>query len=126
MTIFGVRFHPISYQNVILQLTVYINGKAEIEQWYMWTPEYGRLEKHEDLRNVAAVVTLLHDNTGEASYAGDVGKQGDIAGRTGFIDINNTAMLIELASRIKYQPDFHSTHTFQDLVEETLNIYPYI
>lgn len=125
----------IPYQNVIFTASRYIsNGKAARIGTVVYVDplEYGRLEKHEDLRNVAAVVSALNMILPRRSFIlmgpGRWGSRGDIklGVPVSYSDINNTAMLIELASKeSKYQPELSfGTHFFQDLVEENIKYLP--
>lgn len=125
----------IPYQNVVFTGNRYIsNGRVTKIRTvvYVDPAEYGRLEKHEDLQNVAAAVSRLNVILPRRSFIlmgpGRWGSRGDIklGVQVSYSDINNTAMLIELAVKeSKYQPELSfGTHFFQDLVEENIKYLP--
>lgn len=94
--------------------------------------EYGTLEKYEDILSVANVINELNRILPRRSFIlmgpGRWGSRGDV--KLGvpvvYSNINNTAMLIEIAQKeSKYQPDLSfGTHFFQDLVEENIKYLP--
>ncbi len=94
--------------------------------------EYIALEKYEDLVNVAYAINHLNAILPRKSFIlvgpGRWGSRGDI--KLGvpvvYSDINNTAMLIEIADKqSKFQPELSfGTHFFQDLVEENIKYLP--
>lgn len=94
--------------------------------------EYSKLEKYEDLKNVASAVSELNRILPKKSFIllgpGRWGSRGDIklGVSVSYSDINNTAMLIEIASKQSaYQPELSfGTHFFQDLVEENIKYLP--
>lgn len=94
--------------------------------------EYGKLHKYEDYIDVANAVGELNQILPRKSFIlmgpGRWGSRGDIklGVPISYSDINNTAMLIEIALKeSKYQPELSfGTHFFQDLVEENIKYLP--
>lgn len=99
---------------------------------YVDPAEYCRLEKHEHLLEVGAAISELNRLLPRRSFIlmgpGRWGSRGDIklGVHISYSDINNTAMLIEIARESsKYQPELSfGTHFFQDLVEENIKYLP--
>lgn len=99
---------------------------------YVDPEEYAALEQYEDFINVAHAINHLNTSLPRKSFIlmgpGRWGSRGDI--KLGvpvvYSDINNTAMLIEIASKqSKFQPELSfGTHFFQDLVEENIKYLP--
>lgn len=94
--------------------------------------EYSNLRHKSDMVKIATIVSELNQILGHKSFIlmgpGRWGSRGDI--RLGvpvaYSDINNTAMLIEVASKqSKYNPELSfGTHFFQDLVEANIKYLP--
>ncbi len=94
--------------------------------------EYANLSKHEDYIRVSNAVSELNRTLPRRSFIlmgpGRWGSRGDI--KLGvpvtYSDINNTAMLIEVAAKeSRHQPELSfGTHFFQDLVEENIKYLP--
>jgi pyruvate,water dikinase len=99
---------------------------------YVDPQKYGELKSYEDMAAVGRVVSRLNQNLPKRRFIlmgpGRWGSRGDI--RLGvsvtYSDINNTAMLIEIARRQKdYLPEpSFGTHFFQDLVEASIRYLP--
>ncbi|NLZ81597.1 MAG: pyruvate, phosphate dikinase [Clostridiales bacterium] len=94
--------------------------------------EYSQLESYEDLINIRNIVSQLNQILPRRSFIlmgpGRWGSRGDIklGVPVAYADINNTAMLIEVAQKeSKYEPELSfGTHFFQDLVEENIKYLP--
>jgi pyruvate, water dikinase len=99
---------------------------------YVDPVKYSELEKHEDLLSVGTVVGRLNKILPKRQFIllgpGRWGSRGDIklGVSVTYSDINNTAMLIEIAKKKdKYIPDLSfGTHFFQDLVEAGIKYLP--
>jgi len=99
---------------------------------YVEPEKYGEIENLADLKAVGAAVGRLNQTLPHRSFIlmgpGRWGSRGDIKlGVTvTYSDINNTAMLIEIARRKGgYLPDLSfGTHFFQDLVESAIRYLP--
>lgn len=99
---------------------------------YVDPVKYSGMEKREDFLRIGSAVSELNRILPRRSFIlmgpGRWGSRGDI--KLGvpvtYSDINNTAMLIEVASKgSKYQPELSfGTHFFQDLVEENIKYLP--
>jgi pyruvate,water dikinase len=99
---------------------------------YVDPQEYAALELHEDLIAVGRAIGSLNKKLPRGSFIlmgpGRWGSRGDI--RLGvsvtYSDINNSAMLIEIAQKQKdYMPEpSFGTHFFQDLVEASIRYLP--
>jgi predicted nucleotidyltransferase len=108
-----------------------------------WVPEishvvyvdpegYGRLGERSDLASVGRVISKLNKMLPRRRFIlmgpGRWGSRGDIklGVNVSYSDINNTAMLIEIARTTgNYVPDLSfGTHFFQDLVESTIRYLP--
>lgn len=93
---------------------------------------YSKLEKYEDLISVGSAVSEINRILPRRSFIlmgpGRWGSRGDIklGVPIAYSDINNCAMLIEIAQKeSKYQPELSfGTHFFQDLVEENIKYLP--
>ena len=93
---------------------------------------YQALERHEDLTEVGRVVGRLNKLLPKRQFTligpGRWGSRGDIklGVRVTYSDINNTSLLIEVATRRgNYVPDLSfGTHFFQDLVEAGIRYLP--
>lgn len=125
----------ISYQKTIFTADKYIsNGKVTGIKTVVYVDpvEYIALEKHEDLTNVAYAISQLNSILPRKSFIlmgpGRWGSRGDIklGVPVAYSDINNTAMLIEIANKeSRFQPELSfGTHFFQDLVEENIKYLP--
>ncbi len=93
---------------------------------------YAELEDHQDLKAVGRAVCTLNQVLPRRRFIlmgpGRWGSRGDIrlGVSVGYSDINNTAMLIEIARQHKEfapEPSF-GTHFFQDLVEASIRYLP--
>jgi hypothetical protein len=99
---------------------------------YVDPEEYGRLEDSQDLVRVGSAVGELNRILYRKSFIlmgpGRWGSRGDIklGVRVTYSDINNTAMLIEIAKKKSHhQPELSfGTHFFQDLVEANIKYLP--
>lgn len=99
---------------------------------YIGSEQYGKLESIEQLREVGTVVRKLNKVLPKRQFVlmgpGRWGSRGDI--RLGvsvtYSDINNTALLVEIArQKGNYVPDLSfGTHFFQDLVEAGIRYLP--
>lgn len=99
---------------------------------YVDPESYANLSSEREMREVGRVVGLLNELLPKHRFAllgpGRWGSRGDI--RLGvpvtYSDINNTALLIEIArKRGNYVPDLSfGTHFFQDLVEANIRYLP--
>lgn len=93
---------------------------------------YAALEKHEDFMNTANAISQLNGILPRKSFIlmgpGRWGSRGDIklGVPVAYSDINNSAMLIEIAGKeAGHQPELSfGTHFFQDLVEENIKYLP--
>lgn len=94
--------------------------------------EYSKLGDHEDFMNIRSIISELNGMLPRKSFIlmgpGRWGSRGDIklGVPVAYSDINNTAMLIEIAvKQSKYEPELSfGTHFFQDLVEENIKYLP--
>jgi pyruvate,water dikinase len=124
----------ISIQNTIFTAGKYIsNGKVTgIKTVVFVDPqEYSKLESYNDLINIRNIIHDLNQILPRRSFIlmgpGRFGSRDIKLGvPVAYSDINNTAMLIEVANRkSKYQPELSfGTHFFQDLVEENIKYLP--
>ncbi len=125
----------IPYQKTIFIADKYIsNGKVTGIKTIVYVDpvEYAALEKREDLVNVAYAISHLNSILHRKSFIlmgpGRWGSRGDIklGVPVAYSDINNTAMLIEIAAKeSRFQPELSfGTHFFQDLVEENIKYLP--
>jgi pyruvate,water dikinase len=99
---------------------------------YVDPQKYGKLEQYEDLAAIGRVIGRLNQVLPERGFIlmgpGRWGSRGDIklGVNTTYADINNTAMLIEIARKHNGyipEPSF-GTHFFQDLVEASIYYLP--
>lgn len=122
-------------QNIIFTGNKYIsNGKITGIQTVVYVDpyEYSQLESYEDLINIRNIVSELNQLLPRRRFIlmgpGRWGSRGDIklGVPVAYADINNTAMLIEVAQKqSKYEPELSfGTHFFQDLVEENIKYLP--
>jgi pyruvate,water dikinase len=94
--------------------------------------KYGELERQQDLTSVGRVIGRLNKALPRRQFIlmgpGRWGCRGDIklGVNVTYSDINNTAMLIEIARKQRdYTPDpSFGTHFFQDLVEASIRYLP--
>ncbi|MGF7145614.1 hypothetical protein HNQ56_004057 [Anaerotaenia torta] len=125
----------ISYHKTVFTADKFIsNGKVTGIKTviYVDPAQYSALEKREDLVNVAYAVSHLNSILPRKSFIlmgpGRWGSRGDIklGVPVAYSDINNTAMLIEIAAKeSRFQPELSfGTHFFQDLVEENIKYLP--
>lgn len=125
----------ISFQSTIFTANKYIsNGKVTGIKTVVYVDpyEYSKLENHEDYINIRNIIHELNQLLPRRSFIlmgpGRWGSRGDIklGVPVAYSDINNTAMLIEVASKqSKYEPELSfGTHFFQDLVEENIKYLP--
>jgi hypothetical protein len=99
---------------------------------YVDPARYAAVERHQDLTAIGQVVSRLNKLLPKRRFAllgpGRWGSRGDIklGVRVTYSDINNTALLIEIARRAGgYTPDVSfGTHFFQDLVEASIRYLP--
>jgi pyruvate,water dikinase len=99
---------------------------------YVDPEEYDCLESMEELIHVGRVISEINQKLPRQKFIlmgpGRWGSRGDIklGIRIGYSDINNTAMLIEIAKKKKdYVPEVSfGTHFFQDLVEAKIRYLP--
>ena len=99
---------------------------------YVDPEEYGKLPDMESLTNVGRVVGNLNRILPKRKFIlmgpGRWGSKGDIklGVRVGYMDINETAALIEIAKKKgNYEPELSfGTHFFQDLVEANIRYLP--
>jgi len=125
----------IALQNTIFTANKYIsNGKVTGIKTVVYVDpmEYSELESHQEMVNVANAISELNRILPRRSFIlmgpGRWGSRGDIklGVQVTYSDINNTAMLIEIAhSKSKHQPELSfGTHFFQDLVEANIKYLP--
>jgi pyruvate,water dikinase len=109
------------------------SGMPEITHIVYVDPnKYAELEDHQDLIAVGRAVCNLNEALPRRKFIlmgpGRWGSRGDIrlGVSVGYSDINNTAMLIEIARKQKdYAPEpSFGTHFFQDLVEASIRYLP--
>lgn len=125
----------IPYQSTIFTANKYIsNGKVTGIKTVVYVDpmEYSKLESHKDLLNIRDIIHELNRILPRKSFIllgpGRWGSRGDIklGVPVAYSDINNTAMLIEVASKqSRFEPELSfGTHFFQDLVEENIKYLP--
>jgi hypothetical protein len=125
----------ITLQNTVFTAGRYIsNGKVLGIKTvvYIDPAEYSELDSHQEMVNVANVVSELNRILPRRSFIlmgpGRWGSRGDIklGVQVTYSDINNTAMLIEIAhTKSRHQPELSfGTHFFQDLVEANIKYLP--
>jgi len=125
----------IKTENIIFTANKYVcSGKlTDIDYIVSVDPEkYNLVESYEDLTRVGRIISELNRRLPKQKYIlmgpGRWGSRGDIklGVRVIYSDINNTAMLIEIAKRDKdYVPELSfGTHFFQDLVEAQIYYLP--
>lgn len=110
------------------------NGRLKNIQYlvYVNSEEYENLEQREDMQAIATIVSKLNEQLPKRQFIlmgpGRWGSRGDI--KLGvpvqYRDINNTALLIEIAKKKQESaPDLSfGTHFFQDLVEANIQYLP--
>ena len=94
--------------------------------------EYSRLGSHEDFMNIRSIISEINQMLPRRSFIlmgpGRWGSRGDIklGVPVAYADINNSAMLIEIAlKKSSYEPELSfGTHFFQDLVEANIKYLP--
>lgn len=99
---------------------------------YVDPDEYDILETMDDLLMIGRIIGELNQKLPKQTFIligpGRWGSRGDIklGVRVGYSDINNTAMLVEMAKMKKdYMPELSfGTHFFQDLVEAKIKYLP--
>jgi hypothetical protein len=99
---------------------------------YVDPDEYYSLSSLEELVQAGRVIGILNDKLPRRKFVlmgpGRWGSRGDIrlGVRVGYSEINNTAMIIEIAKKQKdYVPEVsYGTHFFQDLVEAQIRYLP--
>jgi len=99
---------------------------------YVNPDEYSKLESREEMQKIAAVINELNQKLPKRKFIlmgpGRWGSRGDI--KLGvpvkYGDINNTALLVEIARKKgEYTPELSfGTHFFQDLVEADIKYLP--
>lgn len=125
----------ISYQSTIFTANKYVsNGKiTDIKTVVYVDPyEYVKQKSSDDYYNIRSIIHELNTILPRRSFIlmgpGRWGSRGDmkLGVPVAYSDINNTAMLIEIANKeSKYEPELSfGTHFFQDLVEENIKYLP--
>ncbi|MCX7737346.1 MAG: pyruvate, phosphate dikinase [Candidatus Kapabacteria bacterium] len=125
----------ISKERIIFNANKFIsNGKVpDITHIVYVVPEgYSAIKNLDDLKNVGRAIGKLNQILPPKQFIligpGRWGSRGDITlgVRVTYADINNTAMLIEVAKQKgNYTPDLSfGTHFFQDLVESNIRYLP--
>jgi pyruvate,water dikinase len=125
----------ISPEKVLFTANRYIsNGTVSNISYvvYVDPQKYAELELHKDLIAVGKVIGNLNNKLPKRNFIlmgpGRWGSRGDIklGVSVTYSDINNTAMLIEIARKHKeYMPEpSFGTHFFQDLVEASIGYLP--
>ncbi len=125
----------IQTQSTVFTANKYVsNGKVTGIQTVVYVDpyEYVRLPSHEDMLNIRTVVREINRILPRRSFIllgpGRWGSRGDIklGVPVAYADINNTAMLIEVAQAgSKTEPELSfGTHFFQDLVEQNIKYLP--
>ncbi len=123
------------YERVIFSASKYVsNGRVPdiTHIVYVDPEEYDRLDSLGDLKDVGRVVGRLNKMLPKRQFVlmgpGRWGSRGDIklGVSVTYSDINNTAVLMEIAAkRGNYTPDLSfGTHFFQDLVEAGIRYLP--
>lgn len=132
----SIRIPPnISSERIIFTANQFVNnGLIENIKYMVYVEpcEYSRLETYEDMTEIGRIVSRLNRLLPKRKFIllgpGRWGSKGDI--KLGvpvvYSDINNTAMLIEIAKeRAGYVPELSfGTHFFQDLVESNIKYLP--
>jgi hypothetical protein len=127
--------HDLAYDRVIFSAHRYVsNGRVPdiTHIVYVDPGQYDRLGKLADLKDVGRAVGRLNKILPKRQFVlmgpGRWGSRGDIklGVSVTYSDINNTAVLIEIAARRgNYTPDLSfGTHFFQDLVEAGIRYLP--
>ncbi len=122
-------------ENLLFSANKYIsNGRIPdiTHVVYVSPDEYGKLEDHSSLVSVGMAIGQLNKLLPKRQFVlmgpGRWGSRGDIklGIRVTYSDINNTAVLIEIARKKgAYVPDLSfGTHFFQDLVEASIRYLP--
>jgi len=120
---------------ILFSASKYIsNGTVEGIKYivYVDPDRYAEVEDHDTLLKIGSTVGKLNDILQEKEFIllgpGRWGSRGDIklGVSVTYSEINNTAMLIEIAKKKKgYVPDVSfGTHFFQDLVEANIKYLP--
>lgn len=99
---------------------------------YVDPNEYSGLSSYEDMISIRSIISELNRLLPRRSFLlmgpGRWGSRGDIklGVPVAYSDINNTAMLIEVAQKqSRFEPELSfGTHFFQDLVEENIKYLP--
>lgn len=125
----------IPFNNTIFTADKYIsNGRITGIKTVVYVDpyEYAKIEKYDDLISIRSIISELNRILPRRSFIlmgpGRWGSRGDI--KLGvpvtYSDINNIAMLIEVAIKASsFEPDLSfGTHFFQDLVEENIKYLP--
>jgi pyruvate,water dikinase len=127
--------HDIASEKVIFSANRFIsNGRAHniTHIVYVDPDAYSQLESHEQLTRVGRAIGKLNEILPKRQFIlmgpGRWGSRGDVklGVRVTYSDINNTAVLIEIARKKgDYTPDLSfGTHFFQDLVEASIRYLP--
>ncbi len=125
----------IPYQDIVFTANKYVsNGRVCGIKFLVYVDPYAysQMERYDDFLQVRTAVSKLNSLLPRRSFIlmgpGRWGSRGDIklGVPVSYSDINNTAMLIEIAlEESRYQPDLSfGTHFFQDLVEENIKYLP--
>jgi len=125
----------IPFNNTIFTADKYVsNGKVTGIKTVVYVDpyEYTKIDKFDDFMSIRSIISELNRILPRRSFIlmgpGRWGSRGDI--KLGvpvtYSDINNTAMLIEVAIKAsELEPDLSfGTHFFQDLVEENIKYLP--
>jgi pyruvate, water dikinase len=127
--------HDLQYDRLVFSANKYVsNGRVpDVTHIVFVDPEqYDRLENLTDLKDVGRAVGRLNKMLPKRQFIlmgpGRWGSRGDIKLGVSitYSDINNTAVLIEIAAKKgNYTPDLSfGTHFFQDLVEAGIRYLP--
>ena len=127
--------HDISREKILFTANRYIsNGKIPEIKYVVYVDpvKYTENASYQEMINIARAVSRLNKVLPRRQFIlmgpGRWGSRGDIklGVQVTYSDINNTAMLIEIARRKKdYLPELSfGTHFFQDLVEASIHYLP--
>lgn len=125
----------ISFQNTVFTADRYVsNGTVTGIKTVVYVDpyKYSSLESHSDFLSIRNIISEINRLLPRRSFIlmgpGRWGSRGDIklGVPVSYADINNTAMLIEIAlQKSQYEPELSfGTHFFQDLVEENIKYLP--
>lgn len=125
----------IAVQSTIFSANKYVsNGKVTGIHTVVYVDPYAyaKLDSYDDMITIRSIISELNRVLPRRSFLlmgpGRWGSRGDIklGVPVAYSDINNTAMLIEVAQKHSgYEPELSfGTHFFQDLVEENIKYLP--